>query len=520
MIPGGPVYSELLPGLYCIEDSCKVYVVTHGDHAIAVDFGSGDWLGRLAALGLRHLDHIFLTHHHADQCSGLCGRTGVPTVESMGNPVIHAPVGEDRFLAPEKAQDSYDKSHYRGRGCPESYSVPTDGIPGLHYDMAPASGDIHWCGRRIRFVHTPGHTRSACSVLVDHQGKQVLFCGDAVHAGGTVWEPFHLEWDHWTGEGALAAWQGIEVLRGLACDLICPSHGPVIRRGIGRCLNKLSRRLMAFYRAKGNISPGEPDRYLHLDAADAGEAPGPAGSQPFRQVLPGLYLFGTNGYLIRSVSGEALLIDPQIGDMDALGKLLVALPGVAPTAATATHYHLDHCSALPELKRDRGVQILLHPAVALPLGDVESIDAPWLPEESIVPDGLLPTEGGWAFREFTFHIAPAPGQTWWHCMLMAEIAGKNVLFSGDSFQPNSRWNGTGGFCAYNRSRFTSGFVATAGRISRLHPDLIAAGHGTVFGFSVSRFRKIRRWATRTRRALTGLCPHHDLHRDYYRWPTA
>ena len=36
-------------------------------------------------------------------------------------------------------------------------------------------------------------------------GKALAFCGDAVHAGGTIYQPYHLEWAHWTAEGSLEA---------------------------------------------------------------------------------------------------------------------------------------------------------------------------------------------------------------------------------------------------------------------------------------------------------------------------
>ena len=62
---------KLLPGLLCVRDICNVYLLQKGDEAIAIDFGSGKWLSQLPKLGIRRLTHVFLTHHHADQCEGL-----------------------------------------------------------------------------------------------------------------------------------------------------------------------------------------------------------------------------------------------------------------------------------------------------------------------------------------------------------------------------------------------------------------------------------------------------------------
>jgi len=98
---------------------------------------------------------------------------------------------------------------------------------------------------------------------------------------------------------------------------------------------------------------------------------------------------------------------------------------------------------------------------------------------------------------------------------MTDIAGKRVLISGDSFQPASRWNGTGGFCAFNGSHFSLGFKRSAEQIIKWAPDLLAAGHGTYFRFSPRYFQKVLKWATEAEEAMRELCPSGDLDLDYY-----
>src|ERR1044072_4918861 len=85
--------NRLLPDLFCFHDTCNVYVLRDGTKAIAIDFGSGNWLRELPPLGIRKLEDVYLTHHHADQCSGLAAKKRWPFQ-------IHAPVGEDNFLSP------------------------------------------------------------------------------------------------------------------------------------------------------------------------------------------------------------------------------------------------------------------------------------------------------------------------------------------------------------------------------------------------------------------------------------
>ena len=94
------------------------------------------------------------------------------------------------------------------------------------------------------------------------------------------------------------------------------------------------------------------------------------------------------------------------------------------------------------------------------------------------------------------------------------IDGRKVLFGGDSFQPASRWNGTGGFCAYNDSRF-DGFARSARLAMQWAPDILACGHDTAYRFRASKFRKIIRWAQQAQRTVCDLCPSGSLKRDYY-----
>jgi glyoxylase-like metal-dependent hydrolase (beta-lactamase superfamily II) len=130
-------------------------------------------------------------------------------------------------------------------------------------------------------------------------------------------------------------------------------------------------------------------------------------------------------------------------------------------------------------------------------------------------DHVWPETGAWQWNEYTFQVAPWPGQTWWHCVFMAAVDGQKVMFGGDSFQPASRWNGTGGFCAANLSRFWDGYIPSAELALRWRPDILACGHRTVYRFTASRFRRIIRWARFAEQATRALCPSGKLAQDYY-----
>ena len=315
---------EILPDLWSFGDSCNVYVLKRGDEAIAVDFGSGRWLVHLQALGIKRLTHVFLTHHHADQCSGLQNH-------ALGVFKIHAPGGEEQYLDPAcQHNGSFD---IRYKGCPDSYVVLRGGIESITYDMAGFS-DFFWGDQRIRFVHTPGHGRHACSIVIDHAGKQVVFCGDAAYAGATIWQPYHLEWDHWTGTGVLAAWEGIQRLYGIAVDMLCPSHGPVIAQQPRMMLKQLARKLMLVYHTKGQISIGEPDAYIMPQTLSSGA----------HRLSEHLYHFGANGYLIIGGNGGGLVIDtPGMRELQFWGGEEGVAEAFADIQALAARCRFSNC---------------------------------------------------------------------------------------------------------------------------------------------------------------------------------
>jgi len=481
--------------LFCFEDTCNVYVVRRGDRATAIDVGSGRWMKQLRALGVRKLDHVLLTHHHADQCEGLLNtkRNGVQ---------IHAPVGEERFLEPKQVREFWRQR--RWGGCPTSYSVLPRGIRGARYDMVEAR-DLFWQGMQIRFLLTPGHGPNAQSVILNLAGKQVVLCGDAAHAGATIWEPYHLEWDHWTGGGALAAWTGLSRLQQVGMDLLCPAHGPTVDQKPAAMLKQLMAKLMKFYQSKLSVCAGESDEYWPAT---------PFGPTAMK-MLPHLYQFGGNGYLLLSDAGEALIVDPTLGDLEAMRRLHKRLREPRITAAISSHYHCDHSDGIPVLQKDYGTRAYLHPAVAKPIEDYLRYDVPWMTRGNIHADELLPENGEWQWNEYAFRVAHFPGQTWWHAAYQAEIDGVQVFFGGDNFQPNCRWNGTGGYCSFNGSRFREGYVPSAQLVLDWKPDVFCNGHKNFFKFRPSHFRKIQKWALATEKAVADLCPSGDLKKDYY-----
>lgn len=488
------MFKEILPSVYHVQDACNVYLLKCGEDAIAVDFGSGKWLAHLAEIGVKNLRHVLLTHAHRDQCYGLGTQTEWPFE-------VHCSGEDGRFFQADRLQAFWRT--YQAGGCPPNYLAPRVPLPFVKGDVGDAS-ELVWDGVTVGVVPTPGHTRGAVSYVVNWQGKSIVFCGDAVLENGKLHQPYHLEWDHWTGEGALSAWYGLERLGGCRIDLLCPSHGAVVAKGARACVRQTQKRILAFVKAKGSVCAGAIDHWFGVEALGNG----------ISRVLPNLFMWGGNTYLLAGQNGEGLVIDPTLPSIERIGEVM-AIAGVdRVTVATATHYHRDHSDGLNWVRKQYGAKVWLHPWVAKPMVDRNVMDVPWLPADSIVPDRLLPEEGAFKWGEYDFQIRPFPGQTLWHCAFDTDIFGQHVLFSGDNFQPPTRWNGTGGFCAFNGSRFIDGFGRSAQVVLDLKPDLICNGHGCVYRYDADLYRRILKWATQAEKAVRDLCPSGDWVQDY------
>lgn len=190
-----PAWKRVISGVYRFDDICNVYLIKKGTEAIVFDFGSGAWQSSLEDIGVSRVRHVFLTHAHRDQVAGLSAKPTWPFV-------VHASDQDLSFYQPDTL-DTFWRSLKAG-GCPANYLAPRYPLPFVQPDVRYAV-EIPWEKTRVCPFPTPGHTQGALTYLVAWNGKALAFCGDAVHAGGTIYQPYHLEWAHWTAEGSLEA---------------------------------------------------------------------------------------------------------------------------------------------------------------------------------------------------------------------------------------------------------------------------------------------------------------------------
>ncbi|MCC6580741.1 MAG: MBL fold metallo-hydrolase [Phycisphaeraceae bacterium] len=472
---------QILPGLFTLADGCQVYAFVRGDAALVIDFGSGRIVPALRNIGVRKVDAVLITHPHREQVHGLSRWRGEALAVADAEP----------FLSQEGVRAFH-------RRPPES-PVPTTceplarGLPRVRCCLS-ASQDYYWHEHRVRVVPTPGHTPAAVTYLIDWDAHRVALCGDAVCAGGTIRQPHHLEWSHYRTDGERAARQGLQELRSRAIDMILPSHGRPILEHPERDLDLAIRRLDKLALLRDCIAPNQRVDWFAVSVL----------TPHVCRVLPSLHQFGNNGYFLVSRTGEALVIDANPGDVEAIRWLMRHTGATRVGVAMATHYHGDHANGLAAMRDELGAAIWIPQGIATILRKPSAWALPFKPQplhghvERLLANA---STAGW--HEYRLCTWDFPGQTRYHHAFATTIDGRRVLFSGDNFFPTDRWGGSGGCCAANHSS-PECYARSARKVLRWKPDLLCAGHRAIFPYCPGFFRRVLRWAGEYRSLLREL----------------
>ena len=199
------VYLVGSPDLTASEDCC-VYLLDLGD-LVMIDAGAGKsasaLLENIEALGLgrRPLAAIVATHCHVDHIGGiplLRERTGCQVIAHEQD---------------ARAMETGDSL----KTAAEWYNVTLPPTP-VDYKLTEVREVLKFEKGEILCLHTPGHTPGSISIILDHNGKRILF-GQDIH--GPFAEAFGSD---------LAAWRkSMEVLLRLKADILCEGHFGVYR---------------------------------------------------------------------------------------------------------------------------------------------------------------------------------------------------------------------------------------------------------------------------------------------------
>src|SRR5215813_6760850 len=162
---------------------CHVYLIDGGDELALIDAGAG--MGaeaivenvRAANLDPSRIRHLILTHGHGDHAGGaarLRRLIGGPLVYLSGITAAALRTGDERALSLDVAkQAGIYPAEYRLEPC----EVDVELEEGATIDV----GDL-----RLQVLDTPGHCDGHVSLLLEHEGRRLLFAGDVVFFGGKI----------------------------------------------------------------------------------------------------------------------------------------------------------------------------------------------------------------------------------------------------------------------------------------------------------------------------------------------
>ncbi len=457
--------------LYRFTDTCHVYILVEGDEAVLIDFGAGDVLDALPAMGVRRVTDVLMTHHHRDQGQGL------PRLAQAGALAAGA-----RLWAPYAEQDLFAQVdvHWQGRSIYNNYNVRQDRFSLL--EPVPIAGvladyETRRFGRHvITIIPTPGHTTGSVSLLADVDGRSVAFIGDLMAGPGKLWSLAATQWTYNGGEGLPFTVLSCLDLKARGLDVLLSSHGEPIEDVAGGVDVLVARLAELMWLRKQN-----PRLFILRD-------------HPYAPITAGGHLLRNrsslaNSYVLRSDTGKALFIDfgydfmagPAAGDDRASRRpWLYTLPALKAQygvsridAVLPTHYHDDHVAGCNLLRAVEGSEVWAAETFADILERPAAYDLPCLWYDPIPVDRRVPVGTPVRWEEYELTLFPLPGHTRYAVAVSFEVDGVRVLATGDQHQDDDgiRWN-----YVYQNRFAASDYRQAAELFQRLAPQLILPGH--------------------------------------------
>ncbi len=467
---------EVAPDVFCVRDTCNVYLLRKGASAVTVDFGSGAVLDHLDDLGVTELTDVLMTHHHRDQGQGLARAT------SAGARIWVPPVERDLFAAVDQ--------HWQARPLDNDYDLGQDRFSLL--DPVEVAGDVQEYKKRaygpweVLTVPTPGHTVGSVSYLIEVDGRLLAFVGDLLYGQGKVWSLASMQWTYIGLEGAGMTIASLRSIGALEPQLLLPAHGgPVpepasaIESVAGRLQELLDHRPLS--------------QAAHIEARELGAHLG----RPYERVSEHLLMNRTSraiSYALLSKDGAALILDygydvcagiasspyrsarrPWLASLPTLhrdfgvDRIEVVMP---------THYHDDHVAGFNLLRDVEGAEVWAGANVAEVLVSPTRFDLPCLWYDAIPVDRVIPLGRPVRWREYELTLYELGGHTLYAVAISFEVDGRKVVATGD--QQDGAWV-PGERQEYLNYQYRNGFrvddfVASANLYRRLGPDVIISGH--------------------------------------------
>lgn len=507
------------PDLFLWTDTCNVYVLRNGDHALLIDLGNGSVLKHLDKIGVKHVDWVLFTHHHREQCQG---------IDHVDRSVtkIAAPKAEQAlFETPTEFRKWFPKLGDKFSVYGASYVRPPSQPIRLDKALDPDQ-KLLWRGREISCLATPGHSPGSMTYVLPRNGKTIAFTGGVIHDGAKLTTWYDTEWDYGFAKGIDTLIKSVELLIEQRLDLALPSRGPVIKN---------PRQQLETYRQK--LGAFRKSYVRGYSVFDSTEQERDSISKPTKvplisQVTPHLYKLshktkGKNFAIIVSDQGRGLILDCGLFPKSMLEEIIVGLRtemGLKEIDAFwISHMHGDHFLLGPTLKEKYGAKAWTLDRIVDKCEHPRRYDYAAL--VSAYGDGFDGMKIDKAFRDgevvewegYKIHVDWMPGQTEFGCCLWLEIDGKRIAFTGDNLFGNpadKKQDGHEAVVARNSAIFEEGYLLGSRYLKDLKPDIVMGSHSYVMHDPAEFLDRYHEWSKRIIKHYQGLLPDKDYEYDF------
>lgn len=498
-------WTQLQPDVFVWRDSCNVYAVIGPAGAIIVNAGTGAWLDAMDMLPARPAA-LVCTHFFRDHSAGAAraAERGIP---------VHVPEGERAIFA-DPAQ------HFRQRDTYIIYDNYWDLFAPI--EATPISGVLRDYERRtlagldVEVVPLPGVTVHHTGIAVRSGGRQLVFCGEAIHSHGKVARVAPYQYNYNDLGGAVNAFWSARDLRERAPDALLPSLGTPMF-GAAVCQSALA----ALEESLKVLCDGRPDERAAISAIDT-----PVLQRVSEHVWRATQSQSYNWFVV-SRSGKVLAID--YGYHNARGllvaeyskpyrrrALLHSLDALkAETGADKidvaliSHFHDDHVCGVPLLQRLHGTQCWATDAFAdlLAQPDAHCFPCDW--PQAIEIDRRIREDEIVQWEEYTFRFGRMNGHTRFASLIGFEADGKRFAHTGDQYffaDKNLAWLQGDDLTewsdkrpmqnhVYRNGALLDGYALSGKWMREWRPDIVLSGHQAPFHTNDDFFALLDRWTT-------------------------
>ena len=467
------------------------YVVDTPQGVVLIDPPADLTPNVLRDAGLAQPTAILVTHLQREHIEGAANFPDTPLHVPEGDAYLAA--GEAAYLAIDttwlEPWDWEGRGNYQGHmGGALNERPPREPLP-LSTPLVPGQPTAGF-----DVISTPGHGKHAVTLAISltnaaGEATRVAFTGDAIHAGGTLWNWFDMEWDYGCQFGHRALLTSLDAIDAVAADVLLPAHGEAIHEPAAD-IATLRSRLGAIFEPAIDTSqldlPG-PRQVINFPDVDS-PAPG------FREILPNLHqwkVLGNCAVLI-SESGHAMLVDDGLcywhplperarHHRQVMTDMKQALGIERVELVIPTHYHGDHTENIDEIREMDGSEVVSLDIVADAIEYPERFNLacklPWYGTANGTVKIDRRVESGTVFnwREFEIEIFHLGGQTYYHAGIRVVVDGQTVLFVGDAVA--GQFIGQDPVLCYNDNEPSErGWSYSVDRMLEREPDLLVCGH--------------------------------------------